>query len=142
MRRLLPLCAAFLALTACLPKPAEDTALAAFANAFRAANGAADIEPMLALYELEGVTDSTTALLKNTLLYEQGLPIQSIEFEPLTGAPEENIYFTHQGIEYGPTVDPLYRMRVHYATEDHFESLFTIGRNSKNEWRIVSARPL
>jgi hypothetical protein len=139
LRYLLTLC---LTLTACQPGAIEETELASFADTFRAANQASKIEPMLVLYELEGATDSTVALLKNALLYEQGLPIRSIGFEALSGTPEENIDFTHQGIEYGPTVEPLYRMRVRYATEDHFESLFTIGKNPQGEWRIVSARPL
>ena len=109
---------------------------------FRKANQANNIEPMLALYELEGSTEQTVNLLENALLYELGLPIRSIDFEPLSGAPEETIYFEHQGIRYGPTLEPLGRMRVRYSTEDGFESLFTIGQNTDGEWRIVSSRPV
>lgn len=133
---------ACLALTACQPKPVEERALEALAETFHQANQASGIEPMLALYELEGSTVQTTNLLKYALLYELGLPIQSIDFEPLKGRPEESINFTHQGVQFGPTLEPLYRMRVRYATEDNFESLFTIGKNFDDEWRIVSARPI
>lgn len=130
---------ALLALCACgTQEPAE---LEAFANSFREANQAAEIEPMLALYELGGTTESTLNLLKNALLYELGLPIRSIQFEPLTGAPEETIEYSHQGIEYTATLEPLMRMRVRYDTEDSFESLFSIGQNAAGEWRIVSSRP-
>lgn len=97
---------------------------------------------MLALYELGGTTEWTINLLRTALLYEHQLPIRSIRFEPLSGAPEETIYFTHQGIEYGPTLEPRLRMRVRYATEDGFESLFTIGQNPEGAWRIVSSRPV
>lgn len=142
MQRLLLFSATLLALTACQPKPTEQAGLEAFAQAFREANQAADIEPMLSLYALEGVTDQTTSLLKNALLYELGLPIRSIGFEPLSGAPEERIAYEHQGIRYGPTLEPELRMRVRYATEDSFESLFTISQNSQGAWRIVSSRPV
>jgi len=131
-----------LALAACQAQAPEEAGLDAFAAAFREANRAPDIEPMLGLYELEGTTGPTRALLKNALLYELGLPIRSIEFEPLSGAPEEKIRYEHQGVRYGPTLEPLRRMRVRYATEDRFESLFTIGLNDEGAWRIVSSRPL
>ncbi|NBB79065.1 MAG: hypothetical protein GVY36_06405 [Verrucomicrobia bacterium] len=97
---------------------------------------------MLGLYALEGTTENTRNLLETTLQFELGMPIQSIEFEPLTGAPEESIHYTHQGIEYGPTLTPGYRMRVRYRTEDNFESRFTIGQLDDGTWRIVTSRPV
>lgn len=142
MQRLRLLYATLLALTACQPKAPSEAGLEALAAAFREANQAPDIEPMLALYELDGATDQTMAMLKNALLYEHGLPIRSIEFEPLTGAPEERIAYEHQGVRYGPTLKPELRMRIRYATEDRFESLFTIGQNSQGAWRIVSSKPV
>jgi hypothetical protein len=120
----------------------EPSGLDALASAFRQANQADTIEPMLSLYALEGATESTRNLLKNTLLFELGMPVRSIEFEPLTGAPEESIRYTHQGIEYGPTLKPAYRMHVRYRTEDNFESRFTIGQTGDGVWRIVSSRPV
>lgn len=129
-----------LMLAACGPK--EPRELAALAEAFREANQAETIEPMLALYALEGTTESTRNLLKTALLFELGLPVESIEFEPLSGAPEESIHYTHQGIEYGPTLTPGYRMHVRYGTEDNFESRFTIGRLDDGTWRILSSRPI
>ena len=129
-------------LTACQPKAPEATALEEFAAEFRVANQAPDTEPMLALYGLEGSTERTINLLRNALLYELGLPIESIDFEPLSGAPEESIHFVHQNVSYGPTLKPGYRMRVRYATEDGFESLYTIGQNSAGSWRILSSKPI
>jgi hypothetical protein len=129
-----------LSLTACNHE-AED-GLNTFADAFRAANQADTIEPMLALYALDGTSENTRNLLKNTLRFELGMPLESIDFEPLSGAPEELINFTHQGIEYGPTLTPAYRMHVRYRTEDNFESRFTIGRLNDGSWRIVSSRPI
>lgn len=141
MQRLRLLYACLLALSACQPNAPAEADLEAFATAFREANQAPSIQPMLALYELDGATDSTIAMLKNALLYEHGLSIQQIEFESLTGAPEERIAYTHQGVHYGPTLEPKLRMRIRYATEDRFESLFTIGQNSLGAWRIVSSKP-
>ena len=100
------------------------------------------IEPMLALYSLDGSTDRTKIMLKNALLYEHGLPILSISFEPLIGSPDEQIEYTYEGIKYGPSLKPIYRMRVRYRTEDRFESLFTIGKNPQGAWRIVSSKPV
>ena len=112
------------------------------AQAFTEANQATEVEPMLAIYALEGTTENTKNLLKNALLYELGLPIQSIEFEPLTGSPEESIEYSHQGLDYIATLKPSLRMRVRYETEDRFESLFSIGQNSAGQWRIISSRPM
>ena len=97
---------------------------------------------MLAIDALAGTTDNTQNLHKNALLYELGLPIQSIEFEPLTGSPEESIEYSHQGMDYVTTLEPSLRMRVRYETEDRFESLFSIGQNDAGEWRIISSRPI
>jgi hypothetical protein len=141
VRRLLLFCIALLALTACQPQSPEAKELEAFAAAFQDANQASNIEPMLALYQLKGSTKQTVNLLKNALLYERGLPIQSIDFEPLSGSPEETIYFKHQSVQYEATLEPSRRMRVRYGTEDGFESLFTIGQNADGTWRIVSSRP-
>ncbi|TVP79612.1 MAG: hypothetical protein EA353_05835 [Puniceicoccaceae bacterium] len=109
---------------------------------FRAANQAESIEPMLALYALEGTTQNTRNMLKSAIYFELGMPIQKIEFEPLSGAPEEVIHYTHQGVEYGPTLTPGYRMRVRYRTEDGFESRFTIGQLDDGSWRIITSRPI
>ena len=120
----------------------ESAELEAFADAFTEASQATEVEPMLAIYALEGTTENTKNLLKNALLYELGLPIQSIEFEPLTGSPEESIEYSHQGLDYIATLKPSLRMRVRYETEDRFESLFSIGQNSAGQWRIISSRPM
>ena len=120
----------------------ESAELEAFADAFTEANQATGVDPMLAIYALEGTTENTKNLLKNALLYELGLPIQSIEFEPLTGSPEESIEYSHQGMDYVATLEPSLRMRVRYETEDRFESLFSIGQNDAGEWRIISSRPI
>ncbi|MFP4070372.1 MAG: hypothetical protein ACLFVC_09365 [Opitutales bacterium] len=132
-----------LLLSACGPdaRP-RDPGLRALARDFRAANEAATIEPMLKLYELDGADERTVSLLKLTLQYEHGLEIDSIEFEPLSGAPEETIRFVHDGVHYGPSLEPRYRMRVRYAADDGFTSLFTIGQREDGAWRIVSAKPL
>ena len=120
----------------------ESAELEAFADAFTEANQATGVDPMLAIYALEGTTENTKNLLKNALLYELGLPIQSIEFEALTGSPEESIEYSHQGVDYIATLEPSLRMRVRYETEDRFESLFSIGKNGAGQWRIISSRPM
>ena len=130
-----------LTLSSCSPKGADGASLDAFASDFRAANNGMSIEPMLALYSVDGLTDRTKIMLKNALLYEHGLPILSINFEPLIGSPDEQIEYTYEGIKYGPSIKPIYRMRVCYRTEDRFESLFTIGKNPQGAWRIVSSKP-
>ena len=128
-----------LALSACSMQ--ESPELEAFADAFSEANQATGVGAMLAIYALEGTTENTKNLLKNAILYELGLPIQSISFEPLTGLPEESIKYTHQDVDYIATLEPSMRMRVRYATEDRFESLYSIAQNNAGEWRIVSTRP-
>lgn len=115
--------------------------LRTFATAFEKANQAEDLEGMLALYALEGTTANSQTLLKTAILFELGLPIKRIEFEPLTGAPEERIHYVHQGIQYGPTIRPSLRMHVYYDTEDAFTSRFTIGQLPDSSWRIVMSRP-
>ncbi|MGB0415967.1 MAG: hypothetical protein ACPGKS_03900 [Coraliomargarita sp.] len=130
-----------LILGACSPGNLAEAKLERLKQDFKAANQADSIEPMLALYHLEGANDSTVRLLKNALDYELGLPIASIEFEPLTGAPEECIHYTHDGVEYGPSLPPSYRMRVDYKVEDRFSSLFTIGLCPDGNWRIICAKP-
>lgn len=115
--------------------------LKAFADDFRAANQAETIRPMLELYALKGTDERTLALLKGALGYELGLPIQSIHFEALTGAPEETIDFHHNDVHYGPTIPPRMRMRVNYSVEDGFSSLYTIGTDEAGDWKIVCAEP-
>lgn len=127
----------------CKPKAADmPEGLDRLASAFKMANQAEDIKPMMDLYYLEGADERTCELLKGALNYELGLPIESIAFEPLTGAPEETIDFVHQGVSYGPSLPPAYRMRVAYQVEDGFTSLFTVGRAPDGQWRIVCAKPL
>ncbi len=128
---------------ACKPPAMRiDPGLNALGVRFSEANQAETIEPMLALYNLEGSDQRTINLLKAALLNELGLPIKRIEFKPLSGAPEERIDYIHNGVHYGPSLEPLYRMQVTYDTEDGFTSLFSVGRTKKGEWRIISARPL
>jgi hypothetical protein len=128
-------------LTACSPKLAHEAGLNQLAERFQAANQAATIEPMLRLYCLDGCDSSITSRLKGALKFELGLPIEHIDFEPLTGADEESIEFTHNGTLYGPSLKPRYRMRVTYAVEDRFTSLFTVGQNTDGHWQIISAKP-
>lgn len=97
---------------------------------------------MLELYEIAGSSEQTISLLKVAIGFELGMPIKNIEFAELSGAPEETIHFTHKGQAYGPTLEPAYRMRVLYDTEDRFESVFTIGRSTGGNFRFVSSRPI
>ena len=131
-----------LSVAGCSPQQRDIEDLEAFASAFRLANKGMNIESMLALYALDGSTDKTKNMLKNALLYEHGLPIHSINFEPLIGTPDEQISYTYEGVKYGPSIEPIYRMRVRYRTEDDFESLFTIGKNSQEKWQIVCTKPV
>ncbi len=131
-----------LVLGACTPTSQQDRELKQFSSAFTQANQAASIEPLMALYALKGCDPKTVSLLKAALLYELGLPIKSILFEPLSGAPEESINYVHNDIHYGPTLEPKLRMRVIYDVDDGFTSLFTIGQTRKGKWRIICAKPL
>lgn len=136
------LIAATLAAVACNKQNEAPTAgLQKLADAFQRANQADSIEPMLALYCLDGVSDTTLTRLKGALEFELGIPIRSIHFEPLTGAPEECIKFVHNNVTYGPSLTPGYRMRVTYEQDDDLTSLFTVGRNCDGAWKIVCARP-
>tara|TARA_B110000208_G_scaffold7202_3_gene9176 strand:+ start:24329 stop:24793 length:465 start_codon:yes stop_codon:yes gene_type:complete len=126
---------------ACNPKSTVELGLDDLSARFVAANQADTIAPMLKLYCLDGSDALITSRLKGALDYELGLPIQQIDFAALSGAPEETIEFTHNGISYGPSLTPRYRMRVLYAVEDHFSSLFTVGQNPSGEWQIICAKP-
>ena len=128
-------------LTACRPTVELAPGLDEFSARFHAANQSDRIEPMLALYCLDGCDTLITSRLKGALEYELGLPIKQIKFEALSGAAEETIEFTHNGTAYGPSLKPLYRMRVIYAVEDHFTSLFTVGKDASGEWQIICAKP-
>jgi hypothetical protein len=128
-------------LTACSPKSELEQGLDDLSARFQVANQADTAEPMLALYCLHGSDELIVSRLKGALHYELGLPIERIEFEPLSGAPEETIEFTHNDIVYGPSLEPRYRMRVVYAVEDHFTSLFTVGQHASGEWQIICAKP-
>ncbi len=128
-------------LAACSPKSELDSGLDELSARFEAANQADNIEPMLALYCLNGCDTLITSRLKGALGFELGLPVERIEFEVLSGASEETIEFTHNGTAYGPSLKPLYRMRVIYAVEDHFTSLFTVGQTPSGEWQIICAKP-
>ena len=128
-------------LAACRPSSGLNPELQSLSAAFKAANQASDIEPMLALYHLDGSDERITTRLKSALHYELGLPIEQIEFTPLSGAAEETIEFTHDGISYGPSLPPRYRMRVIYAGNEQFTSLFTIGKSPSGAWRIICAKP-
>lgn len=132
----------FICAAACNSNPEPDAGLKELAADFRAANRASTIEPMLKLYFLEGSDELNITRLKGALQYELGLPIEKIEFEPLSGASEEKIQFTQNGIRYGPTLEPRYRMRVIYKSADRFTSLFTVGKTDSNTWRFISAKPM
>ncbi|MGB1126860.1 MAG: hypothetical protein ACPG3X_00640 [Opitutales bacterium] len=138
----LTFCSIVFIICGCEPRLPETSGLDRFANSFKAANQAETIHAMLDLYDLTGSGEQTLQLLKPALQNELGLPIQSISFEPLRGAPEEKICFEFGGKQYGPTLEPKLRMRVQYATEDGFSSLYTIGQGTGGRWRIVSSRPM
>lgn len=131
-----------LAMSACTSEPEESPGLEALRQDFMRANQAGSIAPLLSLYHTEGSDESTLTLLKGALGYELGLPIKEITFEPLSGAPEESIHFTHNEVDYGPSLTPERRMRVVYDLEDGLTSLFTIGQTDDGVWRIVCAKPL
>jgi hypothetical protein len=137
----MPLLCGCILLTSCRQESNQDPGLQVLAEAFSAANQAATIEPMLRLYGADGSDENTIQRLKGALAYELGLPIERIDFEPLTSAPEETIDYTHDGIHYGPSLKPRYRMRVIYSVEDRFTSLYTIGRSQTGDWRIICAKP-
>jgi hypothetical protein len=102
-------------LTACNQEPELEPGLGELSTRFKAANTADSIKPMLDLYCIEGCDTVITSRLKGALNFELGVPIERIEFEPLSGASEETIDFTHNNTSYGPSLEPRYRMKVSYA---------------------------
>lgn len=134
------LCLIAFALSACGPQIKDKAGLQELADAFEEANQSETIDAMLALYHLEGSDAITRQLLKPVLQSELGMPIHSIQFEPLSGAPEESIDFEYKGQSYGPSLKLALRMRVVYETEDQFVSLFSIGQTKDGDWRIVSSK--
>jgi len=126
---------------ACSPKTELEPGLGELSARFKTANQAESIEPMLELYYLDGCDSVITSRLKGALNFELGFPIERIDFEPLSGASEETIEFNHNGTTYGPSLEPRYRMRVIYAVDDHFASLFTVGQNPDGQWQIICAKP-
>ena len=115
--------------------------LNAFSESFIAANESRDVEAMLELFALEDADQKTINLLRIAVEFEIGLPIESLVFESLSGAPEEIINYTHNGISYEPSLKPKYRMKVQYDVEGQLASKYTLGRNIENDWRIVTAVP-
>jgi len=135
------LAGAMMLFAACSPKSTLELGLDDLSVRFVAANQADTIEPMLKLYCLNGCDSLIISRLRGALDYELGLPIQQIQFEAPPGAAEETIEFTYNGVTYGPSLTPRYRMRVLYAVEDHFSSLFTVGQNTSGDWQIICAKP-
>ena len=128
-------------LIACSPVVLENQDLDNFAAAFRAANQAKDIKPMLELYATNGIDKEQLTALKGALEYELGLPIESINFQKFTNDTDARIDYMHQGVSYGPSLAPKILMQVQYSTDDRFMSRFTIGQTETGSWRIICARP-
>ena len=128
-------------LIACSPVVLENQDLDNFAAAFRAANQAKDIKPMLELYATNGIDKEQLTALKGALEYELGLPIESIQFYKYTNDTDAQIDYTYQGIPYGPSLPPKILMQVQYSTNDRFMSRFTLGQTKAGSWRIICASP-
>lgn len=125
----------------CQPSLLDKQSLHAFSEQFYLANERSNVEAMLALYELGYNETATISYIRTAIEFEIGLPIKTIYFEPLSGSPEEHIAYEHQGITYRSSLEPKYRMIVHYSNTAALVSNFTIGKNAKNQWRIITAAP-
>ena len=128
-------------LSACSDTFIYKKSLKKFSESFLKANLEEDMDAMLALYATNGLKKTDLVILRTALSYEIGLPIQTISFEKLTGSPEESIAYEHEGVEFTASLTPRLRMNVVYAIEGQLTSKFTIGRNSKKEWKIITAIP-
>ncbi len=128
-------------LIACGPASIENQTLDDFAAAFRTANKAKNLSPMLELYATSGVDKEQLTALKGALEYELGLPIESIQFHKYTNDTGAQIDYTYQGVPYGPSLPPKLFMQVQYSTDDRFMSRFTLGQTEAGSWRIICARP-
>lgn len=128
-------------LIACSPASLEKQDLDNFAAAFRVANQAKNLSPMLKLYATSGADKEQLTALKGALEYELGLPIESIQFHKYTNDTDAQIDYTYQGVPYGPSLPPKILMQVQYSTNDRFMSRFTLGQTEAGSWRIICARP-
>ena len=131
----------FILMTACSDTFIYQKSLSQFSERFAKANSDEDMDAMLSLYATEGLKERDLAILKTALSFEIGLPIQSLRFQELSGAPEESIAYEHESIEYKASLAPKLRMLVTYADKGQLRSKFSIGRNSKKEWKIITAIP-
>ena len=128
-------------LIACSPASLEKQDLDNFAAAFRVANQAKNLNPMLKLYATSGADKEQLTALKGALEYELGLPIESIQFYKYTYDTNAQIDYTYEGISYGPSLPPKILMQVQYSTDDRFMSRFTLGQTDVGSWRIICAKP-
>jgi hypothetical protein len=142
MKRLVGLLAILgLFLTACFDTFIYQKSLSEFSERFVKANSDEDMDAMLELYDTGGLQERDLAILKTALSFEIGLPILSISFEGLSGAPEESITYEHDDISYEASLTPKLRMLVEYDIEGRLSSKFSIGRNFEKEWKIITAIP-
>ena len=128
-------------LSACSDTFIYKKSLNEFSESFLKANLEENMDAMLSLYATNGLKKSDLAILKTALSFEIGLPIRTISFEELTGAPEESIAYEHEGVAYEASLAPRLRMHVTYAVEGQLASKFSIGRTSRKEWKIITAVP-
>ena len=80
-------------LSACSDTFIYQKSLNKFSESFLKANLEENMDAMLGLYATNGLKKTDLAILKTALSFEIGLPIQTISFEELTGAPEESIAY-------------------------------------------------
>ncbi|MGJ3243081.1 MAG: hypothetical protein ACFE0O_09030 [Opitutales bacterium] len=118
---------------------AEEPARERLREAFVEATNQADAGALMALFHLEGVEKRDRQLLRAGLEREVGLPIESIRFEAVP--PGDTIDYVFQGRRYGPTLEPTFRMKVVYGTEDGFTSSFLVGMED-GEARLITAAPV
>lgn len=142
MRKRISLCLTCIALTACKPLAPNKSDLESLSEQFYKANASSNVEAMLELYELGNASSQMIGFIRTAIEFEIGIPISHISFEPLTGAPEETIHFTHRDVTYGSSLEPKYRMIVSYSNDHASVSKFTIGKNANKEWRIITAVPV
>ncbi len=141
MRRSLPflaVLASLLWLAGCAGEkstPAEQD----FAERYRAAHASGEVEQMLVLHWLEGVTEQDQFLLRMAIEQELTYPIKNLHFEPT--APEDDYRYEHDGRTWGPNLKPVKRLVVVFDNPENLHTSYLLGEQN-GRYYFVNASSL
>ena len=116
----------------------DQVARQALVTAWKSAHASGDTEAMLALFCWDGVEEADRAFIRQSVMADFDLPVESVQVVPL--GKNADFAYDFEGKRYVPNLTPVAQLEVVFANAERMHVRHPLG-SKDGQYLLINPRP-